>query len=39
MQNIHPAKILMTVQWVWRFSAGKSALEGCDALNWYVALT
>jgi len=39
MQNVHPAEILMRLEWVWRFSTGKSAIEGFGVVNGYVALT
>jgi len=39
MQNRHPAEILVREEWVWIFAAVKSAIEGFDAVNGYVALT
>lgn len=33
MQNIYRIEVLMRVEWVWRFSARKSAVEGFDAVN------
>jgi len=38
MQNIYRAAILMRGEWIWRFSPGKSAIEGFHAFNGYVAL-
>lgn len=39
IQNKHPTKNLVREEWVEIFPTVKSAIEGFDAVNGYVALT